>query len=1159
MADVPPGRLSQARPHNANRDGGGPAGGDSLEVPERQVLVQADGPAGGRRLGGARSMMESVALPLGPLTFLLSDVDGSIQRWEDAPEAMAAALPRSLALVEDAVAAHGGSLPVEQGEADSRLAVFERTVDAVAAAVTIQVAHAREAWPEGAVLRVRLALHVADASRRDERTYGGTAVHRAARMCELGRGGQILVSRAVHDRLADDLPDAVSLVDLGRHRLRDLSRPEQVFEVRHPGLTPVEEGLRSLAAVPNNLPSSVSSFVGRAGELAEVAELLSAHRLVTLTGPGGCGKTRLALEAAADAAADRSGGVWLVELSGLADPDLLADSLLGALDVGEAPGVAALDRVAGYLRDRRALVLFDTCEHLIDAAAAVAERLLESCPDVAVLATSREPLGVGGETTWRVPPLGPDDAVGLFLERARQSRPNFSVDGSNLDAVAGVCRRLDGIPLAIELAAARVRALSVERILAGLGDRFRLLAGGSRTALPRQQTLQASIEWSHDLLSAPERVAFRRLSVFAGAFDLDAAEAVIAGGVVAAVDALDLLVALVTKSLVQADEDAGGEVRYRLLDSIRHFGRDRLVDDGEIDEVRDRHLGWMLALARSAAPGLDRADTAVLDRLDGHLDDIRVGMDWGCTDPVRAAAAVEVCGQLGFWWSLRGRYREGAAWCERVLAAADGAAASPDTLLARWAQLNATFYAGDVTAALDLAGQLAVDASEAGLLTIEARALTLIGICVGFVDSASGLEQLDRAVEQALAGQDHWTIAEAHQLRGFIKAARSDWTGAIADLDLALPTAERWQHGYLLGWDGGGRSWIANLTGNLALAERTARAGQRGGRRVGESTTDAFATMQLAWSLAELGRLDEALVELDRAESALIRRPGMFTSEELALARARVLAMAGDGTQSVLYARASVEGATAAGINLTRDIALTVLANGHRLAGDLRAAQLAAAEALTAADAYGNPYGRAAAHHELAANAVVAGDRDEAEEAAQAALVEAAALDARPLMVRSLELLGSLCAGDEPLEAARLLAATNRARLEMALVPGAEEQATITATRAQVEGLLLERSETAFADGASLDLDGACEYARRGRGQRRRPSTGWASLTPTERQVVDLVVEGLTNPQIGQRLFMSRGTVKTHLGHVFAKVGVTTRAELAVAATRHHELHPHPS
>ena len=435
----------------------------------------------------------------------------------------------------------------------------------------------------------------------------------------------------------------------------------------------------------------------------------------------------------------------------------------------------------------------------------------------------------------------------------------------------------------------------------------------------------------------------------------------------------------------------------------------------------------------------------------------------------------------------------------------------------------------------------------------------MIGICVGFVDSASGLEQLDRAVEQASAGGDHWTVAEAHQLRAFIKAARSDWTGAIADLDVALPIAEGWQHGYLLGWDGGGRSWIANLTGNLRLAERTARAGQRGGRRVGESTTDAFATLQLAWSLAEMGRLDEAFAELDHTESALIRRPGMFTSEELALGRARVLALAGDGSKSVDHVRASVDGATAAGVNLLTDIGLTVLANGHRLAGDLPAAQQAAAEALRAADDYGNPYGRAAAHHELAANAVVAGDPDAAEEAAQAALGEAAALGARPLMVRSLELLGSLSAGDEPVEAARLLAAAGRARQEMALLPSAEERVTIRSTRARIEEQLRDGSEGAFADGESLDLDSACEYARRGRGQRRRPSTGWASLTPTEQQVVNLVAEGLTNPQIGQRLFISRGTVKTHLAHVFTKLGVTTRAELAVAATRHDEPHRDPS
>jgi predicted ATPase/class 3 adenylate cyclase/DNA-binding CsgD family transcriptional regulator len=1098
-------------------------------------------------------MMDGVGLPLGTVTFLLSDVEGSTRCWEDATQAMATALPRSLALVDDAVAAHGGYLPVEQGEGDSRLAVFERAAEALAAAVAIQQGHASERWPEGAQLRVRVALHAADARLRDERTYGGPAVHRAARLRELGRGGQILVSRAVHDLTADDLPGDVILADLGRHRLRDLSRPEQVFEVRHPELAPVEGGLRSLAAVPNNLPSSVSSFVGRASELAEVGGLLAADRLVTLTGPGGCGKTRLALEAAADAAADHPGGVWLVELSGLADPDLLADSLRDALGVGESPGVAALDRVTEYLLDRRALVLFDTCEHVVDAAAAVVERLLACCPHLAVLATSREPLGVGGETTWRVPPLTAYDAESLFVERARQSRPNFTFDAANADTVAGVCRRLDGIPLAIELAAARVRALSVERILAGLGDRFRLLAGGSRTALPRQQTLQASIEWSHDLLSARERVALRRLSVFAGSFDLDATEAVIAGGDVTEVEVLDLLVALVTKSLVQADEDKGGEVRYSLLDTIRHFGRDRLVEAGETDEVRDRHLRWLLTLARSAAPSLDRADVAVLERLDGYLDDIRVGLDWACTDRARAVAAVEVCGKLGFWWSLRGRYREGAAWCERALTVGGNEADGTDTLLARWAQLNAIFYAGDVMVALGLAGQLAADAAEARLVTIEARALAVIGFSVGFVDAASGLEQLDRAVEQAVAGQDDWTIAEVHQLRGFIKAARSDWAGAIADLDVALPTAEAWQHGYLLGWDGGGRSWIANFTGNLALAERMARAGQRGGRRVGESTTDAFATMHLALCLAEMGRLDDAFAELDQAAPALIRRPGMFTSEELALGRARVLAVAGNGSESIVHARAACDALAGAGSNLSRDIALAVLANGHRLAGDLPAAQQAAVEALKAAEEYGHPYGRAAAHHELAANAVVAGDREQAEEAAQAALGEAAAIGARPLMVRSLELLAFLRAGVEPLETARLLAATGRARQDMALTPSAEELATITAAQAVVEERLRDRSEADITGGDSLDLDGACEYARRGRGQRRRPSTGWASLTPTEQQVVNLVVKGLSNPQIGERLFVSRGTVKTHLAHIFAKLGVTTRAELAVAATRHGE------
>jgi predicted ATPase/class 3 adenylate cyclase len=645
------------------------------------------------------AMMDAMDLPSGTLTFLLSDVEGSTALWEAAREAMAVALPRSLEIVETVASAHGGVLPVEQGEGDSRLAVFARAADALAAALAIQRAMTDEAWPDGAGLRIRLALHAGDARLRDERTYGGGVVHRVAGLRALARGGQVLVSRAVHDLVADELPEGMELVDLGRHRLRDLSRPEQVFELRHPDLPRVEGGLRSLVAVPNNLPSAVSSFVGRVSERAELGELLSRHRLVTVTGPGGCGKTRLTLEVAADAAADRPDGIWLVELSGVADPDLVADTVLAAVDVGEVPGVDAIDRLSEFLQSRRALLIVDTCEHLVDAVADAAHRLLQACPNLILVATSQEPLGVTGEIVWRVPPMtigdnGEGDAEALFAERARAVRANFTVNDSNRAAVASVCRRLDGIPLAIELAAARVRSISINDIAAGLDDRFRLLAGGSRTALARQRTLEASVQWSYELTDPLERTVLRRLAVFQGSFDVAAAERIAGGGDVDELVGLDILGRLVDKSLVQVEETPNGEARYRLLDTIRHFGRDRLADEGEVEATQRRHLAWVRDLCEAAEPTLERGGVATLARIDDQFDDIRVGLAWACSDPERASVAVAIVGALGLYWLLRGRYREGIDWCREALAPDAERADDAERLRARWALANAPLYGG---------------------------------------------------------------------------------------------------------------------------------------------------------------------------------------------------------------------------------------------------------------------------------------------------------------------------------------------------------------------------------------------------------------------------------------------------------------------------------
>ena len=1108
-----------------------------------------------RRVTGTLAMMESVGLPSGTVTFLLSDVEGSTRLWEVARDAMAVALPRSLELVEELATAHGGVLPVEQGEGDSRLAVFQRASDALEAALAIQRAMAEEPWPEGAVVRVRLAVHAGDTRLRDERTYGGGVVHRAARLRALARGGQILVSRAVHDLVADELPTGIVLVDLGPHGLRDLSRPEQVFELRHPDLPLVIGGLRSLAAVPNNLPSAVSSFVGRVAERAQLAELLSLHRLVTVTGPGGCGKTRLTLEVAADAAGERPEGIWLVELSGVADPGLVADTVLAAVDVGEAAGVDAIDRLTDFLQSRRALLVLDTCEHLVEVVADAAHRILQGCPNLTVVATSREPLGVTGEVVWRVPPMtvgadGAGDAVALFAERARAVRANFTVNDANREAVASICRRLDGIPLAIELAAARVRSMAIKDIAAGLEDRFRLLAGGSRTALARQRTLEASVQWSYELTDAPERAVLRRLAVFQSTFDVAAAERIASAGEVDELAVLELLGRLVDKSLVQVEEMANGEVRYSLLDTIRHFGRDRLADEGEVADTQARHLAWVRDFCESAESPLQRGDLATLARVNDQFDDIRAALAWACSDPDRASAAVAIVGSLGMYRLLHGRLREGIDWCREALAADPDPSDNADRLRARWALVNAEFYYGlDRGRVLEEAAVVAADAASAGLTVIEARCRGLIALAVGLAEPAAAASLLDEAVALADEAGDDFSRVDNRYNRGCVHLFHGDFAAATADYDAVRPITERLGNAFLLGLEGWGRAGLALVAGDPAGAVAAARAGQLTARRTGESNADAAATWPLCLALADQGRPLEAFDELRAVEELFVRRPGWLTEMVIAGGRAYVFSAVEDNEAAAAYARRCVA-ASAEVCPFFTVYGVLVLAAVERRRREFASA----ARILTQADdaiANGFRYFVADVALERSRLCRAAGQPDRAEEHAHAALVAAVEMGVGKAMVLALEELAHLSAsaGSGP-EAARMLGASRTARTAKQLVPNSEERRWIDDTASALVGLLGDGVAPAVQEGEELSLDAAVAYARRARGERGRPAAGWGSLTPTERQVVDLVVDGLTNPQIGERMLMSRGTVKAHLAHIYRKLAVATRAELAASAAR---------
>jgi predicted ATPase/class 3 adenylate cyclase len=556
--------------------------------------------------------------PSGTVTLLFTDVEGSTRLWEDEPKAMTAALRRHDEIIRAVIEDQRGFVFKTVG--DAFCATFATPQAALSATLVAQQQLVSESWPTGRPVRVRMALHTGVCEERDN-DYFGPAVNRTARLEAIAHGGQVVVSGTTADLLSGSLPEGVRLRDLGQHRLKDLGRPEQVFQLEAETLPSGFPPLVSLdnPELPNNLPSLLSAFIGRDRELNEIGKLITSGRLVTLTGAGGCGKTRLALQAAAELLEGTAEGVWFVDLAPVTDAGQVLAAVAGVLGVQVQGGHPLPDALMAALREQAAVLLLDNCEHVIDEAAAFCSRVVRSCPRVRILATSREPLGVDGERVYRVaslslpPPeadsaedLAASDAVRLFVERARAQDPGFAPDDALAPLVASVCRRLDGIPLALELAAARLSSMSLSQLSDRLDQRFRLLTGGSRNVMPRQQTLQATVDWSFSLLSEPERETLRRLAVFAGGFELEAAEAVCATEQVDAFGVMDLISSLVDKSLVVADRTPAS-VRYRMLETIRQYCAQELLrasGEAEVLRVRDEHAAYYVQLAREATLAL---------------------------------------------------------------------------------------------------------------------------------------------------------------------------------------------------------------------------------------------------------------------------------------------------------------------------------------------------------------------------------------------------------------------------------------------------------------------------------------------------------------------------------------------------------------------------
>ncbi len=1092
---------------------------------------------------------DEFALPIGTVTFLLTDVENSTLAWQAAPAEMGPAIALHYEILDRAVSANGGVRPQEQGEGDSIVAAFGRASDALRAAAQAQVELDAQRWPGlPSPLKVRMAVHAGEAQLRNEANYVGRTIIRTARLRAIAHGGQVVISQAARDLALDQIGDEFTLIDMGIHRLKDLARPEHVWQLVLLGVTREFPPLRSLDASPNNLPTAGSTFVGRQQEVDAVVAVSSANRLVTIVGAGGAGKTRLAQQAAAHMADQFVDGAWWVELAPVEASDV-ARVTADVLSVSNAGSLA--DRLKG----REMLLVFDNCEHVLDAVAPLVEQLLQQCPHVRLLATSRGPLGVPGEFTWRVPPLSVPaeserpsierliqyDAVRLFVDRASRARPNFSLTNENGPAVAEICSRLDGLPLAIELAAARAKSITPQQILSGLEGSMRLLTGGSRLLMPRQQTLEASIAWSHDLLAETEKVLLRRISVFVGGFDLDAAEQVCADE--AAIDQmqiLDSLERLIDQSLVQLD-DSGPAARYSVLETVRQFGAARLTDSGEALAIAGKHCDHYLDLARHWAPRCETAEQdAVLLRLVPERSNLAAALRYTRDQRTLDEFVWAVC-SLAPFWATGAMPLQGKAFATEALDLVGDTSPLHRVALLR-ARIHCLQQLGqmvlahaDATECLSLAESAQVDYPVGRVRTLVARFASTI-------DPERGRALYDEAEQALRATDDEFGLVMLRVTAVIAAIARGDHRLGRALAEELWPTVHRLNCPTPIAILD---SWLAGAA--TECAHHAAYRFHMDRYRKTRPTAVPIAVQELTYQVLhafDLGRPEPTYEELE-AKYAETERLG-YEAETISVLmtmiawtllhghfeRALALTKRGDDprippAQKVPF----IQLAAMALCGLGRD--------------DEASAQLVQV-AVPAADVRPVPFstnrliaGRIALHR---------GNHTEAESLAHQSLEVSVPQEMYPNILAGFELLTALAADrgswKECARLAGIVAAirdtvpSKRRRNPWSLAAeSSEDKAKAT--------LGVAAYQAAFDEGASLNLPSAFEYVRRSRGHQGRPTIGWTALTPTERRVADLVRSGKSNAEVAAELLMGTETVKTHLSRVYTKLGVSNRTKLA--------------
>ena len=740
------------------------------------------------------------ALPTGTVTFQFTDIAGSTRRWDEQPNAMQHALARHDAILRDAIERHGGHVFKTVG--DAFCAAFGRATDAVAAAIAAQRALTAEDWGRVGPLHVRMALHTGSADERDG-DYFGPPLNRVARLLEAAHGGQMLLTAAAQELVRGHLPDGVELHDLGKHRLRDLAEPEHIYQAAVRGLRAGFPPLRLADDYPPNLPVPLTSFMGREREVADVVSLLGAARLLTLTGAGGTGKTRLALAVAERILPNYPNGVFFIDLSPITEAGLVASGIAQTLGVRESEGQPLADTLRAYLRGKRSLLVLDNFEQVVDAAPLLLD-LLRTAPRLSLLVTSRVVLRLSGEREYPVPPLPVPNAaegdlaavadvpaVALFVERARSVRPGFALTTDNAAAVADICSRLDGLPLALELAAARMRVLSPAALRDRLDRRLEVLTGGGRDLPPRQRTLRDTIAWSYNLLAPEEQTLLRRLSVFAGGCTFAAAEEVCKGDGDLGLDMLDGLSSLVEKSLLRQGSDTEAEPRFSMLETIREFALERQAQSEPPDLVQHQHAAFFLQLAETAQPELSGADLlAWLSRLEAVQNNLRAALRWALEHGARELA-LRLAGALWWFWDLSGNYAEGRSWLEAALAMPQtaGAGEAADGALRARALLGTGVLAWvqrDIASALDRLTQSLALFHAAGHEAGAAEALHYLGMACLDSDPAAMRVHLTESTELFLRLGDPRSRAMALTNEATLAEQSGDYARARAQAEESL-------------------------------------------------------------------------------------------------------------------------------------------------------------------------------------------------------------------------------------------------------------------------------------------------------------------------------------------------------------------------------------